>query len=267
MLNVLYRRFGITEFKDSSQTYDEQLAVNPENAPMLRVFRRIADYTNPVLPTDFYAVTDDFDRLTVPALYSDRSTLPDNYLSMLTNAEDSGGYLSTHALLATIWLQDNHCNLSMPDNFTESLYHANAALIGNGSVVTDLEPEAAAFLYLAGQGTLVDDAFVQRVIATQNYDGGWSPSSDTADSSYWHTSVLGLMLLLHVEFPASSYPPMLAPAPDYNGVCTNPLIVFSITIWLFCLIYMRKRLLQFRLTQHTIDFSSASARLALKLQI
>ena len=117
MLNVLYRRFGITEFKDSLQTYDEQLAVNPENAPMLRVFRRIADYTNPVLPTDFYAVTDDLDRLTVPALYSDRSSLPDNYLSMLTNAEDSGGYLLTHALLATIWLQDNHCNLSNARQF------------------------------------------------------------------------------------------------------------------------------------------------------
>jgi hypothetical protein len=219
MLNVLYRRFGITEFKDSLQTYDEQLATNPKNAPILRVFRRMADYINPVLQTtDFYAVNDPLDRLTVPALYSDRSTMPDTYLSMLTDTNDRGGYLSTHALLATIWLQDNHCNLSMPDNFVESLYHANAALIGNDLVVTDLELEAAAFLYLAGQSRLVDYAFVQRVVATQNYDGGWSFSSDTADSSYEHTSALGLMLLLHVEFPAFSYPPMLSPAPDYNGV-------------------------------------------------
>jgi hypothetical protein len=244
MLNVLHRRFGITEFKDSLQTYDEQLLSNPENA-LLRVFRRMADYSNSMVqPTDFKAVTSDIDRLTVPALYSDRLPLPDNYLSMLTDAENSGDYLLTHALLATIWLQDNHCSLQMPLNFEESLYQANAALIGNGSIVTDLEGEAAAFLYLAGQGTLVNDAFVQRVVATQNYDGGWSPSSNTTDSSNWHTSVLALTLLLHIEFPASSYPPMLPPATEDAALTTNPTSVFSITICLFCIVVIRKRLLQ-----------------------
>jgi hypothetical protein len=79
-------------------------------------------------------------------------------------------------------------------------------------VVTDLEIEAAALLYLAGQGTLVSDAFVQHVIAAQNYDGGWSHSNDVPVGSYWHSSALALILLLHVEFPASSYPPMLANA-------------------------------------------------------
>lgn len=215
MLNVLYRRFGITEFNNSLQTYDEQLASNLDDASILRVFRRIANFTNPVLQTtDFDAVKIDIDRLTVPALYSDRSNLPNHYLYVLSYEAGKGGYLLTHALLAAIWLQENHCNLSIPENFTDSLYHANSALIDNDSVITDLELEAAAFLYLAGQGTLVNDSFVQRVIATQNYDGGWSYSSDNVHGSYWHTSVLGLMLLLHVEFPSSSYPPMLAPAPD-----------------------------------------------------
>jgi hypothetical protein len=79
-------------------------------------------------------------------------------------------------------------------------------------VVNDLELEAAAFLYEAGQGALVDHAFVERVIATQNYDGGWLGSSDKQGDSDWHTTVLALLLLLHVEFPANSYPPMLAPA-------------------------------------------------------
>ncbi len=255
MLNVLYRRFGITEFKDSLQRFDQLLAANPENAPILRVFRRIADYNNSVLqPGDSGAVTADVDVITVPALYSDRSSLPANYPSMLINAENSGSYMLTHALLATIWLQDNHYSAPMPDDFTESLYHANAALAGNGLVVTDLELEAAAFLYLAGQGTLVSDAFVQRVIATQNDDGGWSPSSDTHSISSWHASVLGLMILLHVEFPAASYPPMLAPASGYNGVCMNPFSVFSITIWLFCLIYMRKRTaILFKITNPSRD--------------
>jgi hypothetical protein len=211
-LNILYRRFGIAEFANSLQRYDQLLLANPKDAALLRVFRRIADYDNPVQATDFNAVTADVDQITVPALYSDRLSLPDDYLLKLKDAANSGGYLLTHVLLATIWLQENHCELPVPDDFKESIYHATAGLIGDGSVVTDLEIEAAALLCAAGQGTLVGDAFVQRVIATQNYDGGWSHSSDVPVGSYWHSSVLALMLLLHVEFPAASYPPMLAPA-------------------------------------------------------
>ena len=210
LLDVLYRRFGITEFADSLQRYDQLLTYNPENAPLLRIFRRIADYYSPVEPMDFYAVTADVDKITVPALYSDRLSPSEDYVSKLGNAANSGGYLLTHALLATIWLQDNHCD--MPNVFTDSLYYANARLVGNDSVVNDLEIEAAAFLYAAGQGKLVDDAFVQRVVAVQNGDGGWLRSSDSPENSYWHSTVLGLMLLLHAENSSDSYPPMLAPA-------------------------------------------------------
>jgi hypothetical protein len=211
-LNILYRRFGIPEFANSLQRYDQLLLANPKDAALLRVFRRIADYNNPVQATDFNAVTVDVDQITVPALYSDRLSLPGDYLLKLKDAANSGGYLLTHVLLATIWLQENHCELPVPDDFKESIYHATAGLINGDSVVTDLEIEAAALLYMAGQGALVDASFVQRVIATQNYDGGWSHSSDVPVGSYWHSSVLALMLLLHVEFPAASYPPMLAPA-------------------------------------------------------
>jgi hypothetical protein len=217
MLDVIHRRFGIVEFNDSLQDFDNHLATNPPDAPILRVFRRMSDYANPVLqPTDFYAVHFELDKVTVPALYADRYALPLDYSTTLSSAVGSGGYLLTHALLATIWLEDNHYNLSLSEEFKDTLYRANAALVNGDSVVTDVELEAAAFLHLAGQGALVNDAFVQHVIAAQNYDGGWSASSDSADSSFWHTSVLGLMLLLHVEYPASSYPPMLPPAPQQS---------------------------------------------------
>jgi hypothetical protein len=78
--------------------------------------------------------------------------------------------------------------------------------------VDDLELEVAAFLYLAGQGALVEDAFVDRVIAVQNDDGGWFASSDLPGESHWHASILGLLFLLHVANPADSYPPFLASA-------------------------------------------------------
>jgi hypothetical protein len=243
MLNVLYRRFGITEFSDSLQRYDQLLAANPE--PIKRIFRRIADYNNSVQPSDFNSVTDEYDVLTVPALYSDHMALPPDYPSMLTDAADRGGYLLTHVLLATIWLQDNNCEVSLPDNFTESLYQANAALAGNGVVITDLQMEAAAFLYMGGQGNLVNPAFVQRLIVIQNDDGGWAVSLDTPYTSDSHTSVLGLIVLLHLEFPASSYAPMLAPPPSNNGIFLNLFSILSITVWLLCLNYSRKRIMQF----------------------
>jgi hypothetical protein len=41
------------------------------------------------------------------------------------------------------------------------------------------------------------------------------------------------MLLLHVEFPAASYPPMLATATSYDGVCLNPLVVCFVAVLLF----------------------------------
>lgn len=216
LLNVLYRRFGVADFANSTQSYDQILAENPENAPLLRIFRRIADYNNSLQPEDFYAVTADVDKITVPALYSDRGILPETYMMGLINAAKSGGYLLTHVLLATIWLQDNHCDPGY--DFRDAIYHATAGIINDDSVVTDLELEAAAFLCTAGQGALVDGTFVQRVIESQNFDGGWSYSNDNLESSNWHTSVLGLILLLHVEFPAASYPPMIATASSYSGV-------------------------------------------------
>jgi len=229
MLNVIYRQFGIAEFKDSLQRYDQLYASSTD--PLIRIWRRIADYNTPaVQPKDFNSVTDPLNRLTIPALYSDRISLPDDYLSQLTDAVElgfiyaakptndgsinDGAYLLTHALLATIWLQNNNCSLQLPENFTSTLYQMNAALIGDGSQVDDIQLEAAAFLYQAGQGNLVNPAFVQNVIAAQFTDGGWSATQDAPYDTNWHPSVLALMILLHVAYPAASYPPMLAPAPN-----------------------------------------------------
>jgi hypothetical protein len=208
----MHRQFGIAAFADALQRYDQVLAENPPDAPLLRVFRRIADHDNPLQDGDLQAVEVDVDRITVPALYCDRWGLSANYLEMLEEEAHRGGYLLTHVLLALVWIEENGCGASLSNDFIEDVYHATAALIGDDSVVEDLELEAAAFLYLVGQGALVDDAFIDRVIAVQNDDGGWTRFLDRLGESDWHTTILGLFLLLHVEYPAASYPPMLNPA-------------------------------------------------------
>jgi hypothetical protein len=206
-LDVMHRRFGIEEFANSLQRFDKLIQLYPDKVSELRPFRRIADYNNPISAEDLKRVKNDLDVITLPALYCDRQNLPSNYLKVLEEGVSSGGYQLTHVLLAWIWIQENGCELELPDGFIEDMYLANAALINTDPVVTDLELEAAAFLCLAGQSELVDDSFLEQVIASQDADGGWG------SSRRWHTTVLGLLYLLHVEFPSDAYPPVLAPKP------------------------------------------------------
>jgi hypothetical protein len=212
-LDVIHRRFGIAEFSDALQRYDQKLTEHPEEAALLRVFRRMADYDNELLQEeDFKAVSLPSDIIIVHALYCNRLGLPIDYPRMLNREAIQGGYHLTHVLLAWIWVQENGCELALPDGFIDELYSANAAIINSDpTTVDDLKLEAAAFLYLAGQGDLVDDSFVERVIVSQNGDGSWGSSSNDQEAEYlhWHSTILGLMLLLHVEFPADYYPPVL----------------------------------------------------------
>lgn len=212
MLDVMNRRFGITEFADALQRYDSVLMAMPDNAPILRVFRRIADYDTPVQPSDFQHVSAEVDLITVPALYCDQIQLSEKYPQLLENATENGEYQLTHVLLAWIWLQENDSELTLPEGFIEDVYTANAALINNDNIVNDLELEAASFLYLAGQGALVDDQFIDSVIASQNDDGGWSFYGDSGEGSEWHATISALLTLLHVQYPSDSYQPMLDPA-------------------------------------------------------
>lgn len=205
-LDVMHRRFGIEKFANSLQRFD-QLCLYSGKSSEVRPFRRIADYNNPICTYDLKRVTSDLDLITLPALYCDRLNLPSDYSTLLEEGVSQGGYQLTHVLLAWIWIQENGCELELPDGFIEDMYHANAALINTDPIVTDLELEAAAFLCLAGQSELIDDSFLERAMASQDVDGGWG------SSRRWHTTILGLLYLLHVESPSDTYPPVLAPKP------------------------------------------------------
>jgi hypothetical protein len=211
-LDVMYRRFGVTEFAYAAQRYD-QILDERSNIRLFNVFRRIIHHDNQLQPYDMQAVVEAIDLITVPALYCNRpdQPLPENYPLMLDQAAKLGGYNLTHVVLALIWIQDNGCEVPLPAGFIDQIYLDNSALINDGTVIDELKIEAAAFLYLAGQGELVDDSFIERVIEVQNTDGGWLRFSDVQDGSNWHTTISALLLLLHVKYPADSYPPVLAP--------------------------------------------------------
>lgn len=207
-LDVMHRRFEIEQFAGALERYDEVLAERPDEAPVLRVLRRIADAGNALQPDDWDHVQVHTDRILVSALYCDRLGLPPSFPDVLDGAVRQGGYYLTHALLAWVWIQENGCELALRDGFVDDMYRGAVAIIDTEpTMVNDLKLEAAAFLCLARQGARVSSGFVQRVVAIQNRDGGWGRPDDAGlgrpDESSWHSTILALLLLLHVEFPGA----------------------------------------------------------------
>jgi hypothetical protein len=210
-LDVMHRRFGIEEFVDALPRYDQMLTEQTTQWSIFDVFRRISVYDTPMQASvldDVFAPTD---IIISRALYCDRYGFPSDYYTLLDEAVNQGGYDLTHVLLACIWIQENGCELALPNGFIDHVYNATAVIVNrNPMVVNDLTLEAAAFLYLAGQGERIIPSFVNRILASQNDDGGWEKDPNGQEGSYWHSTILGLMLLLHIESPANNYPPVLA---------------------------------------------------------
>jgi hypothetical protein len=205
-MGLMYLRFKIPEFADALARYDEEIAARPKEAPVLRVLRRLLDAGNPLNPDDWDHVKIHTDQVLAAALYCDRLGLPEYYAEVLERGVKAGGYHATHVLLAWIWLNDNRCKLAVRDGFVEDLYRANVAILEESpNTVNDLKLEAAAFLCMARQGRRVDPRFVRHVVSIQRADGGWgkldTPDPENPDASSWHSTILALLLLLHVEFP------------------------------------------------------------------
>jgi hypothetical protein len=206
-MGLIHRRFGIKEFANALEVYDAELPKHPDRAPALRVFRRMFDANNPIQLEDWEHVTIPTDRLLISALYCDRLGLPESFADVLARAASQGRYAATHALLAWVWIQENGCRLAAPAGLFEDICRAVAMIIDEDPTsVNDIKLEAGAFLCLAHQVHRVDLGFVRRVIAIRNGDGGWGTPVEGAGhpgESSWHSTILALMILLHVRFPAS----------------------------------------------------------------
>jgi len=192
-MGMMYIRFKIPEFADALKRYDEEIAARPKQAPVLRVLRRLLDANNALQPDDWDYVKIHTDQILAAAL---------------EKGVKQGGYHATHVLLAWIWLNDNRCKLAVRDGFVEDMHRAVAAILEqNPTIVNDLKLEAAAFLCMARQGRRVDPYFVRHVVSIQRADGGWgvpdTPDPTNPDESSWHSTILALLLLLHVDFPSA----------------------------------------------------------------
>ncbi len=199
-LAVMHRQFGIEEFADALRRFDSLLTRQTADLPRLRILRRMAEPDNALRSDDFQTVTHPSDLILCYALYCDTHELPEVYPKALYRAAQAGGYYLTHVLLAWVWIRERGGELALAEGFIEDVFRLSAAIVNaDPTIVSDLRLEAAAYLYLAGQGALIDDVFIERVQATQNADGGWGASRDGEGRSDWHATILGLLLLLHVK--------------------------------------------------------------------
>lgn len=206
-LEWMRRRFAIEIFAGALERFDRLVADRASDRSLLRVLRRIADRASPLSLEDLEAVTHSSDRIIVCGLHCDRIGVPPSFPDVLAKARDAGGYYLTHALLATVWMDENRCRAALSSGLVESLELGCAEIVNHDpAVVSDLKLEAAAFLCLAGQTARVSSAFVASVIATQNDDGGWGEAPDDRPGSDWHATVVALLLLLHLQERASRQP-------------------------------------------------------------
>lgn len=197
-LAVLHRRFPIAAFADMRVRYLQALAAaEGDQRRLLQVFLRLLYPTAVCTPEDLAAVPEGIDRLTSRALHCDRLGLPADYDATMRQAIDDGGYLLTHAGLALKWIRENGCDTEWTRALEPVVLERLAAIPNADSRVTDLELEAATFLYYWGRDDLVPDGFVAAALAAQGEDGGWSPDSEQQpEARHWHPTSLALWMLL-----------------------------------------------------------------------
>lgn len=149
--------------------------------------------------------------VTAQALHCDRLPLAPDFWPALQRLASGGGYASTHAVLASVWLQENGCEVDARrlavsrDEAVRNLVE----LLDGATAPTDLRAEALAMLNYAGQPALAGARHVAALLDVQRDDGGWALAVDR-DASHPHTTALALWVLLEARHPQRTRAPMIS---------------------------------------------------------
>jgi hypothetical protein len=202
-LAVLERRFDIEAFEGMRQRYIQEIQSSQgRQQRRLRAFQRLLDADAPVEAADLEAITEGIDLLTSRALNCQRLQLPPDFELELRTAITTGGYDLTHAALALQWIEENGCSSAWSRRLHTLAIQQIAKIPDVDLRMTDLELEAATFLFYMGSEQLLPPGFVDSVLETQQPDGGWSGDSALdPDSGHWHATSLALWMLLEQASP------------------------------------------------------------------
>ena len=145
--------------------------------------RLLGPVATPPADSDLSALVDMRTRITAQALYCDVYP-PDATWYQAVDAEiANGGAGANAALLAMKWMTELNCTPRIDDTWLENLLGTVYAAINLGDGTLDaVDIEAMAYLAHAGREDLIDPAWVNVLLATQNPDGGWALSTPVTGS-------------------------------------------------------------------------------------
>lgn len=220
----LRNRFGLVMTNDLVATIDYELGLELAAGAtgqwnLDQEWRRLYDGT--LAATAFLdTLTDPLanpDAITMPAAYCATYPLPSDFRNRMLTAIAAGGYYTTHALLAELFLESNGCPPPLTSSERDSLVTSVQGIISlaDGSL-DDLDIEAMAFLVAAGRADLLPSDAYAAFLDYQRINGGWPPkvwlATRSGPANNDHTSGLGLWLLLGLQYPVINAGPLLPPA-------------------------------------------------------
>lgn len=197
------------DLKELSRAIEAEAGRRAGQAPTVdeRLLARLEDQSAPPPEPDGGTehVTSD---LLALALHCDQRPTPAGYATQLRSVAADGGYGTTHALLATVWMEELGC--PPPEaSLRRELEDRVGSALASASVVNDLELERSAFLLHAGRADLIPPDWASRVEAAQLTDGGWGQKGPDSERS-WHATGLAVWTLAGLASPGSRIPMLRA---------------------------------------------------------
>jgi len=203
----LERRFGVA-VRDARGRALGGGSADVTRPELLGVYERLFDPHAAVSADRIAALPSAADRMTALALHCDRLGLPSDWLAMLGQATDAGGYALTQAAVAGQWTLENGCLEPAALRALQARQiEALAALAGDRAAAEagldagrDVWIEALALLHNHGAGSRVERAWVLDLARLQRDDGGFArgPRAQRSDP---HATALALWVLLETLEP------------------------------------------------------------------
>ena len=160
------------------------------NDPRLRVLRKSLGKVSPGLksrsdPTAWFE----------KAIYCDKIDYDMEDLRDLMSNKKGSGYEDTHVLLGLLMLRENKCySRRIVERHINEMVDAIFKVLQRHDNYYDLFVERVVFLYFAGRGDLVEEAWIRRIAEGQGDDGGWGVLEGMF--SVEHPTVLSVIGLL-----------------------------------------------------------------------
>jgi hypothetical protein len=194
----LGRRYGFEALARFVDDFDPQSAAFAKQPTVNRMFAHAYDRGQRVERIeleDQHPIAE----LLYPALHCDYLPLPPTFTARVERALGTGGYETSHAVLALGFIAERGCTLGALSALRERGARALERELRAAREASDLNMELCALLGYLGQSERIEPRWRELVMTAQRDDGGWGYAG--ADRANWHHTTMALLCLLAIERP------------------------------------------------------------------